>query len=174
MVELARKQEAQDPLGIRYAVGDCRALQLSEEFDIALAAYLLNYARDRQELGAMCRTVAGCLKAGGRFIAVNCNPALDFRSAPSYRSYGFETRMGNEQREGTAITWTFFLEEGSFSIENYYLDIAAHEDAFRSAGFREIRWHSPRLSPHSSCAHGQDFWKTFLAQPPVLFTECVK
>jgi ubiquinone/menaquinone biosynthesis C-methylase UbiE len=174
MVELARGQEAEQPLGVEYVVGDGRDLKLGQQFDLALAAYLLNYARNRAELGAMCRSVAGCLKPGGRFVAVNTNPALDFRTAPSYRPYGFETCMEGGLEEGTPIIWTFHLADGSFSIENYYLDVPAHEEAFRDAGFREVRWHQPRLSAEGVADFGRDFWKTFLDHPPVLFTECVK
>ncbi len=174
MIELARGQEADHRLGIDYVVGDARELKLEEKYDLAVAAYLLNYARDRSELAAMCKGIASCLKPGGRFVTVNCNPALDFRTAPSYRPYGFETSVADERPEGAPITWTFFLEDGSFAIENYFLDAAAHEDAFRSAGFRDIRWHGPLLSPDGATAGGPDFWESFLDRSPITFIECVK
>jgi SAM-dependent methyltransferase len=139
MIELAKAQEVQQPLGIDYVLGDGRNLALGTQYDLAIAAYLLNYARDRGELGAMCSGIAGCLRPGGRFVTVNCSPALDFRDAPSYRKYGFETSIVGKLREGLPITWSFFLEDGSFNIENYFLDTAIHERALRSAGFREIR-----------------------------------
>jgi ubiquinone/menaquinone biosynthesis C-methylase UbiE len=174
MVALASRQEAQAPLGIEYRVGDGRALDLPAKYDVVVAAYLLNYARTRDELGEMCTSVARCLKPGGRFVTVNSNPALDFTSAPSYRPYGFETSVAGEWREGAPITWTFFLEDGSFSIENYYLSVAAHEEALREAGFRTIRWLRPRLSPDGEAGHGRGFWKPFLDSPPITFIECVK
>jgi toxoflavin synthase len=174
MIELARDQEAQQSLGIEYLVGDARALGLAPEHDLAVAAYLLNYARDRAELGAMCRSLASSLKPGGRFVTVNQSATLDFRRAPSYRAYGFETTPTGEWREGTPITWTFYLDDGPFAIENYHLDVATHEEELRSAGFREIRWHAPRLSPEGESALGREFWATFLAQSPITFIECVR
>src|SRR5262249_55897915 len=131
MIELARAQEREHRLGIEYRVGDGRDLRLSASPDIVAAADLLNYARDREGLGAMCASIARCLRPGGRFVTVNQNPALDFRSAPSYRPYGFETTTGADWREGTPITWTFHLEDGPFSIENYHLAVATHEDVLR-------------------------------------------
>jgi ubiquinone/menaquinone biosynthesis C-methylase UbiE len=107
MIELARAQEAEHRLGIDYTVGDGRELAQGEEYDLAVAAYLLNYARDRHELGAMCNSIARCLGPAGRFVTVNCNPALDFLNAPSYRKYGFELNVANDLREGSPITWTF-------------------------------------------------------------------
>ena len=88
----------------------------------------------------MCHGVTRCLKPGGRFVTVNCSLKLDFRTAPSYRQYGFEARLAGEFGEGVAITWTFHLEDGPFDIENYYLGFAAHEEAFRAARFSEIHW----------------------------------
>ena len=92
---------------------------------------------------------------------MNSNPACDFRTAPSYRQYGFETQLKEEAVvaevvEGTPITWTFFLDDGPFSIENYFLPVAVHEEVLRRAGFRSIDWVSPRLSPQGEREHGLD------------------
>jgi ubiquinone/menaquinone biosynthesis C-methylase UbiE len=174
MIDLARRQEADQQLGIDYIVSDARQLSGIGPFDLAVAAYLLNYARTRQELQAMVDGIARSLKPGGRFVTVNSNPALDFSTAPSYRQYGFETTAISEWREGTPIKWTFFLSDGPFDIENYYLDVAIHEAAFRQAGFREIHWHEPRLSPEGLSAYDEKFWSTFFEHPPVTFIECVK
>ena len=174
MIVLARAQEQARPLGIEYEVGDGRDLELATQPDIVAAAYLLNYARDRAELGAMCESIARCLRPGGRFVTVNQNPALDFRVSPSYRQYGFETSAEGEWREGTPITWTFHLEDGPFSIENYHLEVATHEDALRAAGLRQIRWHPPRLSPEGEAAFGREFWTAFLEHSPITFLECTR
>src|SRR5262245_24926687 len=44
MIELALSQETQHQLGIEYVVGDARELSGVDQFDIVVAAYLLNYA----------------------------------------------------------------------------------------------------------------------------------
>ena len=174
MVALARTQEADAPLGIDYRVGDGAALDLPDTYDLVVAAYLLNYAATRAVLGAMCRSIARALKPGGRFVTVNSNPGLDFSTAPSYRSYGFETTVPGPWREGAPVTWTFFLEDDTFSIENYWLSTSIHDAALREAGFRPVRWHAPRVSPEGRLAHGDDYWRTFLEAPPITFLECLK
>src|SRR5262249_32623378 len=161
------------PTGAEYVVGDARDLRMPGEFDLVVAGYLLNYARDRAELLSMCRTCATCLKPGGQFVTVNMNPGLDFRTAPSYRKYGFTTSMAADRREGTPVTWTFFLDSGPFTIENYYLDTAAHEEAFHTAGFSTIRWHQPALVPQGRAVAERDFYNVFLEQSPIIFIECV-
>ncbi|MEX2112936.1 MAG: methyltransferase domain-containing protein [Pirellulales bacterium] len=171
MIELARRQEATNPLGIEYRVADAREALSNEQFDIAVAAYLLNYAHDRDELVAMCEAVASSLRPGGRFVTVNCNPAMDFSTAPSYRKYGFEARS-EIRAEGAPITWTFHVPGGPIQVENYHLDVATHEDALRGAGFRDVRWHVPRLAPEHRDQH--DAMATFLDQSPITFIECVK
>lgn len=174
MIELARRQEAQHSLGIEYLVGDARQLPDAGQFDVVVAAYLLNYARNRNELQAMCDGIARALKPGGRFVTVNSSPPLKFPDAPSYRRYGFETTTTGPWEEGAPIKWTFYLDDGSFELENYYLSVATHEEAFRSAGFRSTYWHAPELAADGLAGQGADFWADFLARPPVAFIECCK
>jgi len=92
MIELAREQERAQPLGIEYLVGDACDVDHGEQFNLVVAAYLLNYARDESKLVAMCRGIANRLIPGGRFVTVNGSPFCDFNADPSYRCYGFETR----------------------------------------------------------------------------------
>jgi ubiquinone/menaquinone biosynthesis C-methylase UbiE len=165
MIELARAQEAGNPLGIDYIVADGRSLKFGREFDLAVAAYFLNYARDRDELLAMCEGISRNLTPGGRFVTVSVNPALDFAAAPSYRKYGFELSVAEELREGTPIKLTFFLENSSFEIENYFLSVPIQESVLRAAGFREIRWLPPGLSDEGKSALGEEFWQSFLGLP---------
>lgn len=174
MIDLARSQEIQHQLGIEYVVGDARELDGTEQFDLVMAAYLLNYARNRDELQSMCAGIARSLKPGGRFITVNCNPSQSFPTAPSYRKYGFETSVEGEWQEGVPIKWTFHLSDGPFDIENYHLNVATHEAVFRNAGFREIRWHPPLLSPEGLLATDLEYWSDLLSSTPVTFIECVK
>ncbi len=174
MIELAQRQEAQYGLGIEYQVRDALDLQLDGQFDLVVAAYLLNYARNRAELTAMCRGIAQALKPGGRFVTVNCSPWLDFAAAPSFRPYGFETTLPHGPGEGAPITWTFHLADGPFSIENYFLDPTIHDDAFRAAGFCETRWHRPQLAPQGREQFGADHWAPFMEQPPITLIECIR
>tara|TARA_R110002111_G_scaffold262860_1_gene341965 strand:+ start:83022 stop:83759 length:738 start_codon:yes stop_codon:yes gene_type:complete len=174
MIDLAQKQEAQHQQGIEYILGDARELPVTDQYDLAVAAYLLNYARTREELQAMCDGIARALKPGGRFVTVNSSPMFHFPSAPSFRQYGFETTATGDWREGTPITWTFYVDDSSIELENYYLSAETHEAAFRQAGFREVRWHAPQLSPDGLKDQAIDFWSPLMEQSPVAFIECVK
>jgi SAM-dependent methyltransferase len=173
MIALARAQEADCPLGVEYLVRDCLSLDLPESFDVAAAAYLLNYATSRDELTAMAAGVARCLGPGGRFVSVNSNPGLAFDRGPAYRKYGFEVKGPAGLREGTAYAWVFHLQDGPVEVENYWLPAVAYEEALRSAGFSEVRWHLPTVSADGRSGQPSGFWDDLLAHPPVIGIECL-
>jgi SAM-dependent methyltransferase len=174
MIGLAEAEEARRPLGVEYRVGDVRALEVPAEFDLAFAAYLLNYARTAEELTQMCRAVAGALRPGGRFVTANSNPAGAAAEFPAGRAYGFSRRVEGKLVEGAPVVWEFYLPEGSFGVTNYHLSVQTMEEAFRAAGLREVRWHAPEVSPEGLREFGKGYWAEFLAHPPVAFIECVK
>jgi SAM-dependent methyltransferase len=175
MIALARAEEARNPLGIDYVVQDARELDLGETFDLVVAGYLLNYASTPDELLAMCRGIARSLRPGGRFVTVNNSPEQPPAYFADCRKYGFVKSLVGDLREGAAVEWRFFLEDGSsFDITNYYLSIATHERALRSAGLHGVRWQPPRLSPAGEAEHGKEFWSALLENSPIIFLECAK
>ncbi|MCX2933077.1 class I SAM-dependent methyltransferase [Mycobacterium sp. CVI_P3] len=66
MIALAREEDAREPLGIEYSVADARVAVAQQDFDLAVAAFLLVYARARDELATMChgRAAASSQAAG--------------------------------------------------------------------------------------------------------------
>jgi SAM-dependent methyltransferase len=178
MIRMARDEEAREPLGIEYRAADARTLDAAEQFDLVMAAYLLNYAATQAELREMCAAIARALKPGGRFVGVNNNPQQRPEHYGATSKYGFVKCAGSsaegELREGAPVIYTILLENGPLEITNYYLSTQAHEEAFRAAGFAEVRWHSPRVSPAGRIAFGEDYWDEFLADPPVILLEAVR
>jgi SAM-dependent methyltransferase len=61
-----------------------------------------------------------------------------------------------------------------FSLTDYYLSKETYEWAFRTAGFSEIRWHSPRVSAEGIEKLGLEFWQDFLDYQPMIAIECIK
>jgi 2-polyprenyl-3-methyl-5-hydroxy-6-metoxy-1,4-benzoquinol methylase len=116
MIRLARAQEDAEPLGLRYAVMDAAAVEGLGSFDVVVGAYLLNYAKSRDELRAFASSIFRSLKSGGRFVAFNDNPANDPKDFARYRKYGFEKKCGSGddkvRREGDPITYTLFNPDG--------------------------------------------------------------
>jgi SAM-dependent methyltransferase len=174
MIDLAHAQEVAEPLGIRYRVDDARSVDQGPSADLVFAAYLLNYARTYAELLAMCEAIARNLKPGGRFVTVNNHPDDPPDNFETGLAYGYSKRLEGPLEEGTPIIWRFHLPEGAIEVTNFYLKLATMELALKSAGLRDIRWHTAQVSPEGLRESGEEHWRGFLAQPPIVFLECVK
>jgi toxoflavin synthase len=174
MIDLAHAQEVAEPLGIRYSVDDARSVDQGPSADLVFAAYLLNYARTYAELLAMCEAIARNLKPGGRFVTVNNHPDDPPDNFETGLAYGYSKRLEGPLEEGTPIIWRFHLPEGAIEVTNFYLKLATMELALKSAGLQDIRWHTAQVSPEGLRQSGEEHWHGFLAQPPIVFLECVK
>ncbi|MGD9645177.1 MAG: class I SAM-dependent methyltransferase [Pirellulales bacterium] len=175
MIELARAQEAADPLGIEYRVGDARAIVPRQDFDLAVSAWLLVYAHDRRELGEMCRGLACWVRAGGRFVTFTTNPDVySFQPTPDYRKYGFDVELADHVYEGAPILWKLHLRDSTLDIENYYLPVSAYESALCEAGFRDVAVHRPELEPDPTGADDRAYWADLLAHPIAILIEAVR
>ncbi|MEV0947278.1 class I SAM-dependent methyltransferase [Rhodococcus sp. NPDC049939] len=174
MIELAREQEAREPLGIEYRVEDARSTAAHQHFDLVTSAWLLCYARDRADLARMCRGVASRLESGGRFVTVTMNPALrSFRPQPDYRKYGIEFKLADHVIDGGLIEATVHLDGLSFAAENYSFSTSAYESELDAAGFRDLAVHMPESAPHVGA--GEDgYWDDFLNYPFFVLMDCVK
>jgi hypothetical protein len=155
-------------------IQDPTQLRLPICFDLVVAAYLLNHARTREELLAMCQAVSSSFKPGCRFIAVNNNAEQPVEWFSAMRKYGCMKSIAGKLQEGAPITITLFVEDRSFSFDDYYLSTQTYEWALGSAGFRDILWHLPRLSPQGEAQFGKEYWVEFLDHPPPIFLECIK
>jgi toxoflavin synthase len=173
MIELAREQEARQPLGVEYRVEDARAVAAHADFDLVVGAWLLVYAQTRAELAQMCSGLASRLRTGGRLVTVVNNPAVyTFDPLPDYRKYGFELLLADRPVEGAPTKTILLLKDSTLEIENYYMPIAAYESALTQAGFRDVAVHKPEVS---SVPDGEpDFWNDFLNYPSFVLLDGVK
>lgn len=173
MIELARDQEAHQPLGIEYRVEDARTLVGEPYFDLVVSAWLLVYARTRAELLQMCRGLASRLRSGGRLVTVIANPEMyEFDSMPDYRKYGVQMSLSEHAVEGAITKVVLLLQDSTLEIENYYMPTAAYESAVAQSGFRDVTIHLPEVSPDPD--EDPAFWDDFLRYPIFVMIDCVK
>jgi ubiquinone/menaquinone biosynthesis C-methylase UbiE len=172
MIELAKQQEKNDPLGIEYLIGDVMLIGKIGSFDLVVASYLLNYSRTKEQLLKMCQTVAVNLNSGGRFVSINNNPDQPPESFPICEKYGFTKSLSGPLKEGAAITYEFFRSGQKFQFDNYYLSTETHDWAFKQAGLNHIRWHKTEVSPDGLNIFGQEFWQDFIDYQPIVGIEC--
>jgi SAM-dependent methyltransferase len=169
MIALAEQAEAIEPLGVHYLIADVAAVELDEQFDVALCSYLFNYARTRAELRVLVRSVRRLLRAGGLLVGCNDYPDNLRADFDRYRPYGFVKFGSTDQHEGDTITYRFFNPDGStFEIDNYFLPSDIYRDEFANAGFASFDWVMPEVSREGLEAFPSGFWDTYLGSPPIV------
>ncbi len=176
MIDLARQQEAAEPLGIEYVVGDASTVaDPPSDFDTVACAYLMVYARSRAELARMCAGVASRVRPGGRFVTINVNPAVyHYRPQPDYRKYGIAMQLQDHAYEGAPIDFTVLVGESGLAVQNYYLPIEAYRSELQAAGFVDVAVHEPVIPPDALAAHEPGFWDELEQHPVFVLLECVK
>ena len=171
MIRLAEAEERARPTGCRYLNRDAAALVLDDPVDLVVAMYLLNYARDPDELLRFVQAAHGALKPGGRFVGFNDNVLNVPGGTVSYARYGFEkeykgTPAGATPSDGDPIVYRFMNDDGTrFEFNNYYLLPGTYRRVFEEAGFEGFRWVDPQLHP---CERDNKYWDEFMAAPPII------
>jgi SAM-dependent methyltransferase len=164
MVELARKTEREQPLGISYEVADAVRLPRLGAFDLVSAVWLLNYATTEDELTAMLRGIHDNLVPGGRFVAVAVWPDFD-PHGPEWDAYGL--RVVSEtpaEHRGVLVTDLIGGTETS-TITTSRWSHEAFARCLAAAGFTSYDWHKPEVPQESVARFGDAFWDNYRANP---------
>jgi 2-polyprenyl-3-methyl-5-hydroxy-6-metoxy-1,4-benzoquinol methylase len=171
MISLADEAEQSDPLGLTYHCQNALSLDLHEKFDIVTATYLLNYARNADELFRMSAVIANHLKPGGRFVTINSNP--DYQSTVELLfPYGF-TRENSSYAEGAEIIYRFYQSNSShIEVVNYHLARSTHETVMGRAGLSKVQWHPLKVSRDGINESGETYWEAILHSQPVIGLSC--
>jgi SAM-dependent methyltransferase len=171
MIRLAREQEAREPRGIRYEVGDAAELErLSEQaglaaFDIAVAQWLLDYAETRDSLRAICRSLAHAVRPGGRFVHLGgCFDSL-FGHPESFAPYGVELEVLESCGDGSRCRWTVRGAGESVSAENTMWTPATIGAELEAAGFTGVEWPTAEVSAEGLAETGEGYWIGYLEHP---------
>ncbi|QUR67706.1 class I SAM-dependent methyltransferase [Mycobacterium spongiae] len=173
MIEVARQQEVDVPLGIDYAVQDARTVAPRAEFDVVVSAWLLVHASNREELARLCRGPVSRLRKGGRFVALTTNPGVyDFR--PDYRKYGFVLELAAQAFDGAPIDITVLLDNTELVVRNYYLPLEAYTSALGAAGLVDVAVHHPQLAPAPDGTDDTEHWEYLLTHPFFVLLDATK
>ena len=136
--------------------------------------YLMNYARDANELLRFVQAAYGVLKPGGRFVGFNDNVLNVPGGTVSYARYGFEKvvqkerRPGQRRSEGDPIVYRFMNDDGTrFEFSNYYLSPMEPIDGpSKKPALPVFRWVDPQLHPSE---RDNGYWDEFMAAPPIVY-----
>lgn len=176
MIELARQDEAKDPLGIEYIVSDAAELGKVGDFDMVVAFSLLHYAPNRERLLAMCRHIRANLKPGGRFVTININVRMSIEEWGSHvngwQKYSAAPKPweGRVMKYGDPMPFRLDWQGAYVQFDIYHLGLSTYEECLREAGFSDVRWHGLRLPPEFEEA--RPHWQYLLDHPFNLVLEC--
>lgn len=163
MIDVARAEEAAQPLGVAYHVADAAAMTPLGVFDIVTAVWLLHYARTLEELRSMCRNIGQNLAPCGRLIAIVPNP--DFvNDLKETEVYDYHTQVLNPGAPFARVRMDFIVEE-PFSIEYMQWPYTAYEDALRLAGFETIKFVPIGVSQQGIEIMGAEYWTIYRRNP---------
>ncbi|KAL9111210.1 MAG: hypothetical protein Q9227_004287 [Pyrenula ochraceoflavens] len=167
MVEEARRavtEEERVEGRIEYRVGDCgevlgklklKFMDDGEEgegegeggggggFDVVVGAWLLNYAKDEEQMRAMWRNIADNLREGGLFVGVT--PAL---ARTEYDQFGVKVERVRKVEGGWKMRVTAHFgaaggEGGEVVFENYLLDEEIYRRCAEESGMRGVEFRKP-------------------------------
>ncbi|AKJ05513.1 ubiquinone/menaquinone biosynthesis C-methylase UbiE [Archangium gephyra] len=170
MIDYARYQERQAPLGIEYVVRDAAAAGELGTFDVVTATYLLHYAPSVEQMRGMCATLRRAMAPGGRLVSICLNPEARVTEPAYYRPYGFELRSRGQ--EGDEAHLVSAIPEMPFSITAWHWSRHTYEAALQSAGFRNIVWCAPEIAPEGLAAFGEAYWRDYLRFPHAAVFTC--
>jgi ubiquinone/menaquinone biosynthesis C-methylase UbiE len=174
MVKIGQMAEEAEPLGVEYYTGDVMSFISDTPFDLGLAVYLLHYAPTKEALGAMCMAIARNIVSGGRFVTYVLNPDMSHQ-AGYYGEYGLNITMSQEMIDGQSAPFTVSL--GGMTtpeIMAYRWNQATIEQALTDAGFTNITWVMPTLSPEGEAQYGKAYFETYIQQPHAILIDCIK
>ncbi|KAE8155854.1 S-adenosyl-L-methionine-dependent methyltransferase [Aspergillus tamarii] len=174
MIETARSSAKGDKR-MEFHIADCsQPLNINVgQFDIVLAPWLLNYARNEQELLGMWRNIYNSLKPGGKVIGISPNlDLLDDGPAafPRERRFGQELEVLGAIEDGGLEVRATLHTSTPFSFTNYYLPRVLYERSSLLAGLRGFRW----MSFTDDVLLGDVDWDAFLTCPPFLTFTAVR
>jgi len=147
MIEAARMEEAREPLGIEYAVGNGTDLgdQPRASFDVVLAMFLFNYLNLADTKRCMAR-VASLLAPGGKFVFAVPHPMFPLVCEKTPPFYFDMTDAGYfEGRDGRFPGRIWRLDGGCLEVQLCHKTFEDYFNALAYAGFttmptvRELR-----------------------------------
>ncbi|MFA6476118.1 MAG: methyltransferase domain-containing protein [Candidatus Paceibacterota bacterium] len=174
MIKLANEKEKENPLGIRYEVGDISKLNKLGEFDMAVGGFILHYSKTKEELLGMCKSIYSNLKSGAKIVALNNNPDHPETKAHQYNEVSVKAE-GGELMEGSKMKVTLIIGGKEIcSFYNYFWSKETYEQCFKEAGFKDIKWLPLSVSDEGVKKYGREFWNEWYENPYLVIIEATK
>jgi len=159
MIEVAKRHERDDPVGVAYRVADVGQLGGLGPFDLVTAVWLLNYSETRDQLVAMAASACANVATGGRFVTFTINPEYDLRTAETAK-YGVRI-VGEEREDDHHVCHGEFMTNPPTPVDVRRFSREAYEASLVEAGFSEIEWVPAQVAAEDLDHYGTEYWRSF-------------
>ena len=172
MVNIAIKEEKENKLGIQYFVRDLRTLEKIKEFDFVTGIYILHYAKSKEDLLKMIKSVFINLKKGGKFLTILPNPKNPTQKDPRYE---YVNEYIEKKEDGSKMSGIFVFNKKILGkIVWFSWKEETYVSLLKKVGFRRVKWIKPKITKDGIKKYGKDFWKPFQKNPSLMFLEVKK
>lgn len=169
MLQYARRREEKERLGIEHTSN--LSADLDGRFDLVLAVYVLPYATTREELDAMCASMARPLRPGGRLVALPIHPDY-VRETSYYEQYGFRMTPDGPDVDGGKVRLDLCKPPYDATVTAYYWNKDSLESAMHGAGFRPVQWVSHGLLSREENDEAGGFMRPYWRKPHAAIMNC--
>lgn len=167
--EMIQYAQASTPkeLGIEYQVLDAATMPKLGQFDVVTAGFMLNYARNREEMASMCQTVARHLKPGGRFVGTV--PNSKHNPATFDRRYGVFLNWTGPMKDGDEYSFTLYISDPPVHLRCHYWQVETYMTELERAGLSDPKLVDWRVSQEGMTKYGPEFWNGWTSNPVSVF-----
>ena len=152
-IKLAKQNKSTQ---VEYLLGDVFKDQLPKA-DIVIAAYLVNYSEDTEQLKSLFQNIYNSLNAEGKLVAV-----LDLPEKGDLKKFGAVKTLLGDKVDGTKIQIELFKNEKSICVLNaVYFTPETLQKTLTSVGFKEVKWYKPTVSEEGKKKMGESFWEGY-------------
>lgn len=172
MVAIGRRVSAAAGDAMTFHVSDFLQLAPVREYDLAVAAFLFNYAQSLDELARMAAAAFEHVRAGGRIAVETMNPDYCLADGDCSK-YGVRVLDDVPWQQGARMEIEFPGDPPA-RITVFRWAREHYEDAFAQAGFTDLVWQAPCLLEQDRLAQPAGYWDDLLRNGLAAWFSCTK
>jgi len=155
-----------------FHVSDFLQLATVREYDLAVAAFLFNYAQSLDELARMAAAAFEHVRAGGRIAVETMNPDYCLADGDCSK-YGVRVLDDVPWQQGARMEMEFAGDPPA-RITVFRWAREHYEDAFAQAGFTDLVWQAPCLLEQDRLTQPAGYWDDLLRNGLAAWFSCTK
>lgn len=160
--------EARNLADAKFTVCDIATVDYKHEFDVAIAFYSLQFAKNHEHFCSCLQAIYNSLTFHGRILIAY--PNVIPKSLTEHYGFWYEFE-GNVPELGSSVK---FNSISNFQYEMHYIPPRNLEFELAKVGFQQIVWKKPHVTAAGLEKFGYEFWQNFVEIPVDWYIEALK